>query len=193
MKQPFFGLSMEQSETYTVRTDADDKLRSLDEYPISRIRRKEFESPLNALEKSYFTSTNSSLGWTGISSSLFCSFYASHLQQRASELKAKNIIDQINIVTSVKRFGTVLSCPHPTDKSEYCLTALTFADASKASKYGQIGVPIGLQFGKMRPGSLFHTTSWISHKSKRPVKNVPAAATRATIEGMDESEMVSDA
>lgn len=84
---------MEQTENYTTQTDADDKLRNLDEYTISQIRRKDFESLLYAPEKSYFASTNSSLGWIGTASLPFCSFYASHLQQRALDIKVRDIVD----------------------------------------------------------------------------------------------------
>lgn len=36
-KMRFFGLSNEQPADYTIRTDTDEKLRSLDEHKISRI------------------------------------------------------------------------------------------------------------------------------------------------------------
>lgn len=45
----------------------------------------------------------------------------------------------------------------------------------------------------MTSGYLFHTISWISHKSKPPVKSVRAAEILATTEGKDGSKMVLDA
>lgn len=189
----FFGLNLEQADDFTIRTDANDKLKNVDEYQLSRPRRKEFNDKLNEIEKSAFASANSSLGWIGIAVSPLCSLYASYLQQKAPDLLVCHLIEQVNILRKLKRIGTCMSYPRPTDNSQYVLTVLAFADASKSSENGQLGVLVGLLLGEMKMGSIFHPISWNSHKSKRPVKSVPAAEILATSEAIDESKMIAHA
>lgn len=43
----------------------------------------------------------------------------------------------------------------------------------------------------MRRDAIYHPISWISHKSKRPVKNVPIADILAAAEGIDEGKAIS--
>ena len=43
----------------------------------------------------------------------------------------------------------------------------------------------------MSEDSIFHIVSWLSHKSRRPVKSVPAAEILASSEGIDEGKMIS--
>lgn len=45
----------------------------------------------------------------------------------------------------------------------------------------------------MKTNAIYHVISWISHKSKRPVKSVPAAEIMAATEGIDEGKMVANA
>lgn len=97
---------------------------------------------------------------------------------------------QPNIVRKLKRLGTFICYPRPTDTSNYELTVLGFADASKPNEYGQIGVLTGLLVGKLEQGSIFHSLSWISHKSKRPVKCIPAAEILASGETIDEAKSI---
>lgn len=42
----------------------------------------------------------------------------------------------------------------------------------------------------MKNGSIYHIISWISHKTKSPVKSVPAAEIMAATEGIDEGKMI---
>lgn len=57
-----FGIEVEKADDFTVRTNADSKLKEVDGCMLSRSRRKEFSSEINAIEKSAFASANSSLG-----------------------------------------------------------------------------------------------------------------------------------
>ena len=50
-----------------------------------------------------------------------------------------------------------------------------------------------LLFGDLSNGSIFHTISWLSHKSKRPVKSVPAAEILASAEAIDEGKSIAHA
>lgn len=147
----FFGLNVEQAKDYTIRSDADDKLKSIGEYKISRMRRKEFSSLRNAFEKSHFASIISSLGWIGTASLQFCSFNASHLQQHTADNKISDLDNQINIVRKLKRAGTTVSHPRLIDKSENTLTVPAFTDAGKASEYERVGVLIGTPFIMLFP------------------------------------------
>lgn len=45
----------------------------------------------------------------------------------------------------------------------------------------------------MNKDSIYHASSWISHKSKRLVKSVPAAEILAATEGIDEGKMIAQA
>ena len=103
------------------------------------------------------------------------------------------MIEQINIVRNRKRLGTTISYPRPTDTDEYRLTVLAYTDASKANEYGQVGVLIELLLGEMKTGSIFHAITWISHKSKRPVKSVPAPEIIAAAEGIGEAKIIAHA
>ena len=192
-KLRFFGINTVQNSDFTIETDADDKLDSVTEYPFSRQRRKQFEQPLNQIEKSVFASTNSSLGWIGTAASPFCSFYASYMQQKAPELKVSHLIEQVNIVRQLKKLGTTIAYPRPSDNSRYELSVLVFADASRIDDCGQLGVVTGLLIGEMKNNSIYHAISWMSHKAKRPVKSVPAAEIFAAAEGIDEGKTIAKA
>lgn len=189
----FFGINIEQDEDNTITTDAEDKLNDLTEYCLSRTRRKQFGSSLNQIEKNHFASINSSLGWIGTAASPFCSFYASFLQQKTPDTNVSHLVDQINIVKKLQKLGTNICYPRPNDKKKYNLTVLAFADASKPNEYGQIGVIVGLLVGEFAQNSIYHPVSWLSHKSKRPTKSVPAAEILATTEAIDEVKMICNA
>lgn len=61
-KLRFFGINTVQHEDFTVATDANDKLESVSEHPITRQRRTDSDDDINSIEKSAFASVNSSLG-----------------------------------------------------------------------------------------------------------------------------------
>ena len=193
VKLGFFGINTVQSEDFTVATDADEKLEAVAEYPLTRQRRKECDDDVNVIEKGAFASVNSSLGWIGTAVSPLCSFYASYLQQKAPDIKVAHIIEQTNILRKLKKLGTVISYPRPTDNQQYGLSILVFSDASRIDENGQLGVLTGLLVGEMKQNSIYHPLSWISHKSKRPVKSVPAAEILAASEGIDKGKSIAAA
>lgn len=192
-KLRFFGINTMQNEDFTVGTDADDKLDAVTEYPFTRRRRKQSEEELNTIEKSVFASVNSSLGWIGTAASPFCSFYSSYLQQKEPAIKVSPLIEQVNIVRKLKKLGTKISYPRPTDDAYYALRILVFSDASRVDENGQTGVVAGLLVGEMKHDAIYHVLSWISYNSKLPVKSVPAAEILAATEGIDERKMLSQA
>ena len=189
----FFGINTVQEDDMTVVTDANDKLNALTEYVLSRPRRKQFDMSINELEKSFYSSTNSSLGWIGTAASPFCAFYVSYLQEKAPETKVSHIIEQQNAVRKLKKLGKTISFPRPSDKAEYKLSVLVFADASKGDTYGQLGILAGRLVGNFKNSAIYHAVSWISHKSKRPVKSVPAAEILASSEAIDEAKGIAHA
>lgn len=58
----FFGITTIQNESFSIDTNADEKLEDFSEYSLSRHRRKKGDKAINDLEKSVFPSANSSLG-----------------------------------------------------------------------------------------------------------------------------------
>ena len=188
----FFGINVEQAEDYTIKTDADDKLNGLTEYFLTRARRKQFGSGLTKIEMDHFASINSSLGWIGTAASPFASFYASFLQQKTPDTNISHLIEQINTVKKLQRTGSTICYTRPKDKKDYSLTVLAYADASKPNEYGQLGIIVGLLVGELQKDSIFHAISWLSHKSKRPTKSVPAAEILGTAEGIDEIKIIAN-
>lgn len=68
-----------------------------------------------------------------------------------------------------------------------------FSDASSIDENGKIGIFTGLIVGERKEGTLFHTVCWISHKTQRPVKSVPAAEILAASEATDEEKRLKKA
>lgn len=67
----FFGINTTENEEFTIDTNAGDKRNALPEYSLTRSRRKQPDELLNSFEKSFFASTNSSLGLIGSAASPF--------------------------------------------------------------------------------------------------------------------------
>lgn len=99
----FFGMTIEQFDDYASEIHADDKLNSIECFPLSRVRRIHFDSSLTAVEKSSFMSVNYSLGWLSITVSPLCAFYASHLQQKLSGVTVDAIRSQVNYLRLLKK------------------------------------------------------------------------------------------
>lgn len=154
------------------------------------MRRKQIDDPLNPIELSAFRSLNGSLGWMGVTASPFCAFASSFLQQMTSNAQVRNIVAQENLLRKLKRLGTTTSYKRPEEQGELTLSVLVFADAGRRNENGQLGYITGLLFGKLNVGSTFHTLSWTSHKSKRPVKSIGAAETLAAGCAIDEGKML---
>lgn len=94
------------------------------------------------------------------------------------------------MVLKLKKLGTTIAYQRPTDKDQHELSVLVFTDASRTDDVGQLGVLAGPLVDEMKNNSIYHAISWMSHKSKRPVKNVPAAEIFAAPEGVDEEKTI---
>ena len=155
----------------TIRIHGDEKLESLNCFPIDRHRRKHVSEVLNHVEQKSFRSVNSSIGSFGTNASLLCSFYSSWLQQRAPNPTVKDLIYQIIALKLLKKPGTSTSYNRP-KKGECKLSILVFADSSKQNDHGQLSYLPRLLFGNFECASISHKLSRSSHKSQRPVKSV---------------------
>lgn len=189
----YFGLQIIQHDDCSIEIHGDDKINSIECYPITRQRRKQGEEILNAVEVSSYRSMNSSIGWLGIGASPFCAFYGSHLQQRVPSTKVHDLICQINATRLLQKLGSTIKYDRPADDKEYNLSMLVFADASRNVDYGQLGTVAGLLNGPFAVESIFHTLSWSSHKSRRPVKSIGAAEILAAGEAIDEGKVLANA
>ena len=189
----FFGLRLIQDENMTINVHADHKLEAVTCFPIDRTRRKQIDSPLNAIEMKSFRSVNSSIGWIGTNASLFCAFYSSYLQQKDPDPLVRDLVTQINTVRLLKKLGSVIQYKRPEDGREFKTSLLVFADASKLPEHGQLCYLAGLLFGRLEKGSTFHALSWASHKSKRPVKSIASAEILAVGEAIDEGKILAKA
>lgn len=189
----YYGLNILQHEDFSAEIDAEDKLSAVEAFPLTRMRRKEFDAPLNVVERRSFSSLNSSISWLGVAASPLCSFYSSHMQQRLPTAKVSDLVAQINALKALKKFGSKIAYHRPLPKADYALNILVVSDASRSVDHGQLCFVAGLLFGPMEQNSVFHTLSWISHKSKRPVKSIGAAEILAAFEAIDEGKTLSKA
>jgi len=186
----FSGLTVTHNEDYTFTIHADEKINACEPYPLDRTRRKQIDENANPVELSAYRSINGIIGWIGAAASPFCSFASSYLQQRLPNVKVRDIITQINMLRQLKRLGSVIQYKRPTDSEKYEVSILIFADANRGKESGQLGFVAGLLIGDFKSGSIFHTLSWISQKSKRPVRSVGVAETFAAGIAIDEGKLL---
>lgn len=62
-KMQFFEINCGQMYDWSVTTNAENKPDALNEYQITRHRKEEYDCQLNSIEKAFFASTNTSLGF----------------------------------------------------------------------------------------------------------------------------------
>lgn len=182
----FFGLNIVQHEDFSCSIDGDEKLGKIEPYPLSRVRRRQSDEVLNAIERSAFMSINASIGWLGITTSVLCAFHSSSLQQKLPNARVSSLMSQVAALNQLKRYGTLASyvCP-PADVSSD-VTLVAFADASHSAAASQLCFVTAIVFGKIQQGSVIHIMSWASHRSRRPVRSTPAAEILAAGEALDE-------
>jgi len=189
----FNGLQIRQYEDFTISIDGDSKLDGIEGYPIDRNRRRQISEPVNAIEKSSYSSVNGSLVWIGIAASPFCAFTSSYLQQRAPKATVQDLVAQINMLKQLKKYGTMTTYKRPEDKHSYELSILIFSDASKTADAAQLGHVSGLLIGPFKKDAIFHGLHWTSNKSKRPVRSTGSAEILAAGYGIDEGKILRNA
>jgi len=186
----YYGITVTQHEDSTIMLNADNKLECLSPYPLDNIRRKQIESEVNPIELTAFRSVNTSLSWVGTAMSPFCSFASSYMQQKLPNVTVQDLVTQANLLAQLKKLGTSICFKRPTDKKSYTPSIVVFADASRRDDVGQLGYIIGLLIGDMAEGTICHTISWSSTKSKRPVKSIGSAEVFAIGSGIDEGKVI---
>lgn len=113
----------------------------------------------NLTQETSFRSVNSTLGWIGKVSSPFCSFFASHLQQKVANTTIHDLIFPINSLRHLKKLGTTTMYKRPNLKQDCKLSVVMFSDASKTGENSQLGYIGGLLIGELNYCSLFHTVT----------------------------------
>ena len=187
----FFGMNIIQNEDYSISIHADDKLKQLEPFPISRSRRRQVDDKMNDIEKKSFMSINASIGWLGTNASILCSFYSFHLQQKIADCHVSALISQFSALRTLKKHGTLTTFA-PVQYPNNDLTIVAFSDASHSPKASQLCYIIGLVIGEVKKGSPFHVLSWSSHRSRRPAKSTPAAEILAASEAVEETVILKD-
>ncbi len=132
---------------------------------------------------------NSSIGWLGTNTPVFCAFYASWLQQKAPNPTVQDLITQINALRLLKKLGTTVYYKRP-PSGNYKISLVVFADASRKTNHGQLYFISGLLFGDLASGSTIHVLSWSSRKSRQPVKSIGSAEALATGEAIDQGKVL---
>lgn len=186
----FNGLNICQMDDCSITVSCDERLMSIEPYPITRLRRKQIDEPLNEIELASFRSLNGMLGWIGITASPFCAFASSHLQQKLPNAQVRTLVAQTNMLRQLKKLGTVSQYKRPDTKGQLSISIMVFADAGRSNENGQLGFIAGLLIGPLAAGSVFHVLSWTSQKSKRPVKSIGAAETLSAGSAIDEGKLL---
>lgn len=75
----FYGLYVTQMPDFNIQMHADEKLNGITPHLLSRSRRKESDSALNALELFHYKSVNGSIGFVGVHASPLAAFTSSYL------------------------------------------------------------------------------------------------------------------
>lgn len=88
----FFGLNILQHYERAIKVNANDKLRAIEQYPLTRPRRLQYDHSLTAVEQSVHDSVNCSIGWIGSTASLFCAEFAIQFRQRMPNATVNDLI-----------------------------------------------------------------------------------------------------
>ena len=109
----FFRLTVIQNPDLSSTISGDDKIESLEVYPLTRVRHREQEEPMNELERSGFMNFNSSIGWLGFTASTLCAFYARYLEQQIPSNTVSCLTLQSRCLRVLKQFGTDIVYQRP--------------------------------------------------------------------------------
>lgn len=173
-KLRFSNLIIMQFDHCTSAIDAKDKLNDLDPAILTCLRWKAVTSSLSGLKKAMFALLNSSFGCLYSTVSLFCSVASAQLQKCLPDAQTSNLITQNTFFQELKSSGTTIQYGRPSDKREYLISALVFADARWPSDRDQLSKVRGLLIGMLCRNSYYHVINWSSHKSKRSVFSIAA-------------------
>lgn len=181
----FFELKMVQHDDYTVSIDGVGKLYGIGTPSITRVRRRDVAASLSPAENELFASIKSSLGWLGITASLFCALFSSMFQQSAPNATLATLCNQSAHLCGLQQIGTYKLYCRPDESLDHSVSIIVFCDAGRSGDNGQICHIAGLLIDDLALRSIFHVISWSSHKAHRPVRSLGAAETIAAGEGID--------
>lgn len=102
----------------------------------------------------------------------------------------KDLVAQNNTLLQLKRLGTNVSYPRPANNTNNHARIIVFSDAGRITDHRQLCHVAGILPNGLSNRSVFHTLSWSSHKSKRPVKSTGAAEILAAGEAIDEGKVL---
>ncbi len=182
-----FGPQTIQASDMTITIHGDSELNDLDCFLISIHRRKMLDEELNEVELRSFRSVNGSIRQLVTNASVFCTFYASWLQQKALNSTVQDLITQFNALRLLKKLGTTVYHKR-TPSGNYKISLEVHADTSRRIDHRQLCFTSGLLFGDLASGSTIHIISWSSRKSRRPVESIGFAETLSTGEAIDKAK-----
>lgn len=90
----------------------------------------------------------------------------------------------------LKKFGTIVGYPSPPVNIELTITVCICADDGRLTDHGKASFLCGIHLGPLQIYSPFNTLSWMSHKSRLPVKENAAAEILAVGEAIDKGKMI---
>ncbi|PXF41499.1 hypothetical protein BWQ96_08781 [Gracilariopsis chorda] len=111
--------------------------------------------------------------------------------KRGPSPPVKDIVTQVNLLKLLKRRGSVLKFAR--QNGEMQCGIVLFCNASHSTDHGQLGFVAGMLFGDLSLDSVFHTMSWSSHKSRRPVKSIGSAEILTSGEAIEEGKVLAKA
>lgn len=131
----FYGNNIIQEEHFSVSIHSDDKLQSLEPYPLSRTRRRQIDERMDNVEKKafLFLSLNASIGCLDITAAPFCSLYASYLQQKISPCRVSALGLQYRALGTLKKHGTQMKYSPQSTKEKSDIAIVSFVDASHSN------------------------------------------------------------
>lgn len=180
----FYCLLITQHQDYSCSVGYDDRLQSLEGYPIPRVRQRQINEPINTIKWTTLMPISSSISWFGTSVSPWCAFSSSQLQQNLQDCKLLVLASQSNALKLLKRFSTLCHYPFPNKQDEVRIIA--FDDASHSLDGSQLCYLIGMVYGEVTEESVLLLLSWESQSSRWPVRSTPAAEILAVSEALDE-------
>lgn len=86
------GMNKNQNEDFNPTNHADERLRVIETFPLSRSSRLIPGETLNPAEKSIFVYVNSKICWSVIASFPLCTFYSSYLKESSPENTANCVL-----------------------------------------------------------------------------------------------------
>lgn len=180
-----YEINITQHGDFSLTIDGNNKLDALETHPITRMHRRKLEYFLDDADAKAFSFINSSVGWLGITASLFCSVFSSILQQCARKANVAGLCLQVTRLKKLKKIKTLMYYNRPNDNSTHAASIGVFCNARKCAESGQLCHIGGLLLGPLPANSTFHFFSWRSHKARLPVKSIGSAKSLASGEAID--------